>query len=599
MIGGKTVLVVIQARSGSGRIKDKNIADLNGRPLMWYSIVEARKSRYADAVCVSTDAERYQRIAEAAGAEAPFLRPAGLSTSTTTSADSLRWFTLQYEERVGRTCDYIVEFMCTNPLKTAEDLDACIEKLHRSGADSVVAVARLWDQHPQRIKRIVEDELQDWDGAPETLESRRQDLEPPAYIRCGSVYALARRTLIDARNRRGAVSRPYVMPPERVVNIDEPQDLLVAAAMLQARAGEPRTLGFRVLVTASLDGLSDVLATLERIGSVDYRPTTEPGELPKLIHQYDALFVSTQLMLDAKALRRPAGSRLKVVCTASTGRDHIDLQAAEHEGIAVLSITTEFNVLKTIASTAEQAFALMLACARRIPSAFDSVKRGAWDYRPFIGVELRDKTAGIVGFGRLGTIFSKFCQAFGMRVLAYDPHVVIHDPAVIQVPELGELLRESDFVSLHVHLSPETRHLIGREQLSAMKPAAYLINTARGGVVDQDALVEALEQGTIAGAGLDVVDGEIEGKRSTAADASRRRLIEYAKTHDNLIITPHLGGMTDGGRRKGFGRAAQKLHDFLEQAPQMAQRGEASVKKPAKRVRSRPRPVVAARRSVR
>ncbi len=566
MIEGKKVLIMIQARSGSTKVKDKNIADLAGKPVLWYSVSEALKSRYADDICVSTDSPKYAKIAEDAGVKVPFLRPAELSTKDTTAAESSRWSTLEYEKHSGKTYDYVVEFMCTNPAKTVEDLDGCIEKLHATGADSVVAVTRLWDHHPQRIKQIKDDEIQDWDGVPEILESLRQDLKPAAYIRCGSVYALKRATIVDQKNRRGKISRPYVMPSERVVNIDEPQDLMLARLLMERRASGRAQLGFKILATANLDGVPEVLDALRQCGEVDYRPDIPLAELPKAAHAYDALFVSTQLMIGDSVLRKPAGSRLKVVCTASTGRDHIDLEAAKKHGVDVLSITLDFDTLKTITSTAENAFNLMLNCARKTVPAFEHVKAGGWDYTKFIGLELNGKTVGIVGFGRLGTIFSRFCAAFNMKVLAYDPKVVIHAPDVTQVRDLDSLLRASDFVSLHMHLGPDTRHMIGAAQYAAMKPTAYLINTARGGVLDQNALVDALEKKLIAGAGIDVIEGEIEGELSPAVAASKKRLLDYARTHDNLLITPHVSGMSDGGRRKGFGLAARKLHDYLTAA---------------------------------
>lgn len=564
MIEGKKVLVMIQARSGSTSVKDKNIADVGGHPVLWYSVTEAQKSRYADAICVSTDSPKYAKIAEDAGVKVPFLRPPELATKDTTAAESSRWSTLEYEKHSGVTYDYIIEFMCTNPLKTVEDLDACVEKLHATGADSVVAVTRLWDHHPQRIKQIKDDEIQDWDGVPEILESLRQDLKPAAYIRCGSVYALKRSTIIDHKNRRGKVSRPHVMPAERVVNIDEPQDLTLVRNLLAERAGKAAgSLGFKLLATANLDGVPEVLETLKRCGEVDYRPDIPLAELPREAHRYDALFISTQLMIGDSVLKKPKDSRLKIVCTASTGRDHIDLEAAKRHGVEVLSITMDFDTLKTITSTAENAFNLMLNCARKTVPAFEHVRKGGWDYTKFIGLELNGKTAGIVGFGRLGTIFARFCKAFNMRVLAYDPHVVIHDPDVTQVKDLDVLLRESDFVSLHMHLNAETKRMIGAAQLARMKPTAYLINTARGGVLDQNALVDALEKGVIAGAGLDVVEGEIEGELTPEVAASKKRLLDCARTRDNLLITPHISGMSDGGRRKGFGLAARKLHERL------------------------------------
>ena len=232
MINNKKVLVNILARAGSTGVPDKNIADVGGRPVLWYSVSEALKSKYADAICVSTDSPKYALIAEKAGVEVPFLRDDKYSTKESTAGDASRWTTLKYEEYSNERYDYIVDFMNSNPFKLVEDLDRCIEILDEKECDTVVAVTRVWDGHPDRIKQIVDGEIQDWPGTNEVLESLRQDLTPPAYIRCGSVYAMKRHVLIDERNRRGKISLPYIMPAERVCNIDEPQDLLTAKAMM-------------------------------------------------------------------------------------------------------------------------------------------------------------------------------------------------------------------------------------------------------------------------------------------------------------------------------------------------------------------------------
>ena len=242
MIGSKKILVNILARSGSTSIKHKNIADLGGKPVLWYSVTEALKSKYADAVCVSTDSKKYAKIAKDAGASVPFLRPAKHSHKKATAAAASRWTTLEYEKFSGEKYDYIVDFMNSNPFKIVDDLDECIEMLHKKkNADTVVAVNRLWDGHPDRIKRIVRGQLQDWPGTKEKLESMRQDLKPAAYIRSGSVYAMKRHVLIDEVNRRGKVSIPYILPDERVCNLDEMKDLYTARAMISINKSKKKS----------------------------------------------------------------------------------------------------------------------------------------------------------------------------------------------------------------------------------------------------------------------------------------------------------------------------------------------------------------------
>lgn len=568
MINGKKVLVMILARSGSTGVKDKNIADLDGRPVLWYSIDEAKKSKYADAICVSTDSAVYARIAEDAGIAVPFLRAPEVSTKHSTAAASSRWSTLKYEEYSGVTYDYIVDFMCTNPFKTVEDLDGCIEKLDASGADTVVAVARVWDGHPARIKQIVDDEIQDWPGVTEILESLRQDLTPPAYIRCGSVYAMRRHVLIDEGNRRGRVSRPWLMPPERVVNIDEPRDLVTARAMMEMRRQAPGsgpTLGCRVLAISRVADLPRVTQVLSQIGQLELRPELTQPELAATIHDYDAIVVPTHLRFDERTLARPAGSRLKVICTPSVGVDHLDLAAARQNGIEVIALQGRSEPMKAVSSPAELAFALMLNLARRIGPAAQHVRAGGWEPSQFVGTELRGSTVGIVGLGCLGTMFSEFCRPFRMKLVAYDPFKTAHQSDIVQYQHLGRLLQEADFVSIHASLNDSSRHLLGAAQFQQMKRTAVLINTARGAIVDQAALVQALTDGTIAGAALDVVDGEVAGETAAAVADSRQRLLDYARGHDNLLITPHIGGSTRAARETRAVLAAQALYDFMLQ----------------------------------
>lgn len=565
MINGKRVLVMILARAGSTGVKDKNIADLNGRPVLWYSIDEAKKSKYADAVCVSTDSPVYAAIADAAGIAVPFLRAPEYSTKHSTAADSSRWSTLEYEKFSGVKYDYIVDFMCTNPFKTVEDLDACIEKLDSTGADTVVAVARVWDGHPARIKQIVDDEIQDWPGVTEILESLRQDLTPPAYIRCGSVYAMRRHVLIDEGNRRGKVSRPWVMPPERVVNIDEPRDLITARAMMEMRqqSAARRTPGFRVLAVSRMQDLPDAMRTLSQLGEVESRPDIGQQELATTIHGYDAVIMPTHLRLDAAVLTRPEGSRLKVVATPSVGTDHIDAAAATAAGVAVISLKGRGEMMKHVPSPAELAFALMLSLAKKIGPASAHAAAGGWHAPDFPGVELRDATVGIIGMGCVGTIFAEFCLGFQMRVVAYDPFKTINHTWVRQHQHLGRLLQESDFVSVHAELNDTSRHMFGSAQFALMKRSAYFINTARGGIVNQDALIDALERGLIAGAGLDVIEGEIAGETSPDILRSRQRVVDWAQTHDRLLVTPHIAGTTAAARARRGAYIAQLVYDFL------------------------------------
>lgn len=223
MIGDKKVLAITLARGGSKRVPRKNIADINGKPLLQYTTDEVKRSKYIDHYIVSTDDVNIENICEKLDVTY-FQRKEAIDTQTSAEA-------LWEVQRVMDRYDYIVEVMCTNPLKKAKDIDGVIEKLDETGADSVVSVARIWDNHPSRVKYIEGDRLIDF--YPEIPESRRQDLTPPAYVRNGSIYAMTFEQLKIKQERLGQDTRPYIMPEERTINIDEPIDLELARIMLK------------------------------------------------------------------------------------------------------------------------------------------------------------------------------------------------------------------------------------------------------------------------------------------------------------------------------------------------------------------------------
>jgi CMP-N-acetylneuraminic acid synthetase len=225
------ILGLTLARGGSKSVPRKNIKLIAGVPLIAHTISEALKSKLITRYIVSTDDEEIQQVAIQCGAEAPFLRPSEFSSDNASSVSAMQHAVDWVEKQEGVKYDYIVELMCTNPLKTVEDIDASIEKLILTKADSVIAVHQLEDHHPARIKKIINDKITDF-CVREIPESRRQDLTPDAYIRSGSIYALKRDYLMIEGKRYGSDnSRPYILPQERVVNIDTEIDFMIAKLM--------------------------------------------------------------------------------------------------------------------------------------------------------------------------------------------------------------------------------------------------------------------------------------------------------------------------------------------------------------------------------
>ena len=279
---------------------------------------------------------------------------------------------------------------------------------------------------------------------------------------------------------------------------------------------------------------------LEKLGSVDYVWCESQEELRQALRSktYHAVFVRLGLAFHAEEFA--LCPELRAVITPTTGLDHIDLNLAKQRGIEVLSLRGEIELLEKISSTAELTWALLLALVRKLPFAFGSVVDGQWNKWPYEGEELIEKTLGIVGCGRLGRMVARYGLAFGMRVISYDPdeQAQTQAPNGVTFTSLNDLLETSDIVSLHVPLNERTEGFFGRDCFTKMKSGAYFINSARGELTDEAALLEALTK-NLKGAAVDVVRGD---SRWDNGVPEKHPLVQYAATHNNLIITPHIGG---------------------------------------------------------
>ena len=310
---------------------------------------------------------------------------------------------------------------------------------------------------------------------------------------------------------------------------------------------------WKVLSTANVSAFPDVLDPLRRVAIVHEVPA-ERETLQREIVTADAYLPSLHIRLDEDCLRRAMG--LQVIASPSTGLDHIDLQVARERGVSVLSLKDDREFLDSITATAEVAWGLLLSVVRRIPGASAAAQRGEWSRDLFRGTQLSGKTLGIVGYGRLGRMVANYGRAFRMRVLAHDVAALQPDDGVEMVG-FDDVISQSDVLSIHVHLTEETRGLIGAPEFSKMRRGAVLINTSRGAVVSQDALLQSLRTGHLGGAGLDVIDGEWD------KDLTAHPLIQLSRQTDRLLITPHIGGITLESQRVAYERIVDKLAAYI------------------------------------
>jgi D-3-phosphoglycerate dehydrogenase len=267
-----------------------------------------------------------------------------------------------------------------------------------------------------------------------------------------------------------------------------------------------------------------------------------PEELAKTIPGYHGIIVRSATKVTKEVI--DAADSLKVIGRAGIGLDNVDRDAAKAKGIKVLNTPTATSI-----SVAELALGMILGAARRIPQATASTKAGKWEKKKFKGFEAYSKILGIIGLGRIGTELAKRAQALGMVVVAYDPYVKSTDYA--KLVDLDTLLKESDYISLHIPKTGETAHILNKDAFDKMKEGVVIVNCARGGVVDEDALYEAIKAGKVRVAGIDVYESE---------PAKENKLFSL----EEVIVTPHIGAQTKEGQTRAGTQIAELVRDALK-----------------------------------
>ncbi len=289
----------------------------------------------------------------------------------------------------------------------------------------------------------------------------------------------------------------------------------------------------KLLCVADLSDVPEAVRILERVFEVEFTGP-EHGKVEEKIGGCDALWVGFDFKVEKKLL--DLAPRLKVIATATTGTDHLDKAEMARRGIALVCIAKDFGLLRTFSATAECAWMLLLNCARNFRGANEAVHRGEWSQKAHVGRQLRGLTLGVLGVGRLGTMTVEMGKAFGMKVLACDREP--REMAGVRWVDFEGLLAESDAISIHIHMTAENYHLFDERAFERMKEGAILVNTSRGDLIDEGALLRALESGRLGGFGADVLHDEWRG------DMEKHPVIAYAREHGNVVITPHIGGAT-------------------------------------------------------
>lgn len=301
---------------------------------------------------------------------------------------------------------------------------------------------------------------------------------------------------------------------------------------------------FKILVSDKLSEKGLNILKENKEFKVDVKTGLKPAELKSIIGDYDALLVRSSTKVTKEVIE---ASNLKVIGRAGVGLDNVDLEAATNKGIIVMNSPSGNTI-----STAEHTMSLILSLSRNIANADKSMKTGAWDRSKFIGVELYNKTLGIIGLGRIGQAVAKRAMSFCMKVITYDPFLSkeLVEKLGVECVDLEKLFKESDYITCHVPLTDETKNLISAKQIAMMKKGVRIVNCARGGIVNEEDLAKAIEEGKVAGAALDVYNEE---------PPKNSPLLKF----DSVVLTPHLGASTEEAQINVAVEIAEQVRDAL------------------------------------
>ena len=315
----------------------------------------------------------------------------------------------------------------------------------------------------------------------------------------------------------------------------------------------------KIAVITPIKHLEGIVDLLQSKGDVFFYETSTKEEIKELLLQtpIDTLVCNPNQQtykIDKELLENTS---VKIINSCSTGLNHIDLDYCKNNNIEIQCHKNDYELINQLPSTSELAFGLMLSLLRNIPECNNHVSRYYWDYTQFMGRQIKDLKVGIIGYGRLGKMMEKYCEAFGAKTFIYDPYVTITKDITggkVYLPQtpLEQMFQECDVISLHVHVTDETKYMIDKNLLELSQKDLYIINTSRGEIVNEMDIVDALNTGKLTGYGTDVIENEFD-------DISKSPIIKAMNEGKKIIVTPHIGGMTIEGQTKAYKWSINKL----------------------------------------
>ncbi|MBF0346757.1 MAG: hypothetical protein HQL81_03735 [Magnetococcales bacterium] len=522
---------------------------LLGHPLLAWSICAAQDAKQVDHLIVATNRAEIADIAKEYGAEVLFPFPEEPHRQPTTAAEMLALAVTTWERIHGRQPDIIVELPFTAPLRDGSDIDHALERLSHAEVHSVVGVSPA---AAPPVAVALTPGGQQISGNPDTLPAPSGDRKP-RFILNGTLFAMRRNLLIEQRQRCGLDPHITLIPPQRAVLVREPWEMQMVESLLRdGHSGnrpakkeqviiERHIQGGRplVLVTVNMSFLPHMRTEMARVVDCIFAYGANRQTIVDILPDIDAWLCSPvpPYLMDGPLLE--LATRLKVLATPSTGSNHIDMEWCRKKGIPVACLK-DTAVVNTIYASSEFTWALIMTIMRRVHMAIARVRQNYWRdvENELRTVEFHGKTMGIIGFGRIGGNIARYAQAFRMNILAFDPHKTIAQTGVLQVHSAQEVLRAADCVLISVHLDDSTRGMVTKEWYAAMKRGAVFVNVSRGEIIDEAALLDALDRGHLSGAALDVISDEY------LSDKRQHPVLRHARSHENLVVTPHIAGLT-------------------------------------------------------